>query len=258
MKILYIAQEHCAAQVAARALSRIAPNVRLTWASSPEAAIGWIRDNRDAQAVIAETGREDPAFDALLEQVRGIGVTTPIAAVAPEHLDALSAALEANIGVRRPKSGSVFSRTRKRDAVLSRTNRVCIGLQEQLFELEAALHEAGERQAAQAAATEQLARREAELSAAVAEATVIRAGLERRLEDAETARALVHQRAAEELAAAGERYTVVEGRLAQERRFAAQSRTASPRADRPRGRQPDARSGGRLPDHAPRRARGAA
>ena len=99
MKILYIAQEHCAAQVAARALSRIAPNVRLSWASSPEAAIGWIRDNRDAQAVIAETGREDPAFDALLEQVRGIGVTTPIAAVAPEHLDALSAALEANLEV---------------------------------------------------------------------------------------------------------------------------------------------------------------
>src|SRR6188768_2014816 len=97
MKILYIAQEHCAAQVAARALSRIAPNVRLSWASSPEAAIGWIRDNRDAQAVIAETGREDAAFDTLLEQVRGLGVTTPIAAVAPEHLDALSAALETNL-----------------------------------------------------------------------------------------------------------------------------------------------------------------
>src|SRR5688572_24931392 len=97
MKILYIAQECSAAQVAARALSKIAPNLRLSWASTPEAAIGWIRDNPDAQAVIAETGREDPAFDVLLEQVRDIGMTMPIAAVAPEHLEALSTALEANL-----------------------------------------------------------------------------------------------------------------------------------------------------------------
>jgi hypothetical protein len=82
MKILYIAQEYNAAEVALRALARIAPNVRVTWAPSPEAAIGWIRDNRDAQAVIAETGREDPAFHEFLEQVRSLGVTTPIAAVA--------------------------------------------------------------------------------------------------------------------------------------------------------------------------------
>ena len=189
MKILYIAQEHCAAQVAARALSRIAPNVRLTWASSPEAAIGWIRDNRDAQAVIAETGREDPAFDALLEQVRGIGVTTPIAAVAPEHLDALSAALEANLEVLATKERQrVLQDQEQRDAVLARTNRVCIGLQEQLFELEGALHAAGERQAAQAAATEQLVRREAELSAAVAEETALRGSVERRLAAAQIAR----------------------------------------------------------------------
>ena len=189
MKILYIAQEHCAAQVAARALSRIAPNVRLSWASSPEAAIGWIRDNRDAQAVIAETGREDPAFDALLEQVRGIGVTTPIAAVAPEHLDALSAALEANLEVLATEERQrVLQDQEERDAVLARTNRVCIGLQEQLFELEAALHAAGERQAAQAAATEQLVRREAELSAAVAEETALRGSIEQRLAAAQVAR----------------------------------------------------------------------
>ena len=189
MKILYIAQEHCAAQVAARALSRIAPNVRLTWASSPEAAIGWIRDNRDAQAVIAETGREDPAFDALLEQVRGIGVTTPIAAVAPEHLDALSAALEANLEVLATKERQrVLQDQEQRDAVLARTNRVCIGLQEQLFELEGALHAAGERQAAQAAATEQLVRREAELSAALAEESALRGSVERRLAAAQITR----------------------------------------------------------------------
>ena len=189
MKILYIAQEHCAAQVAARALSRIAPNVRLTWASSPEAAIGWIRDNRDAQAVIAETGREDPAFDALLEQVRGIGVTTPIAAVAPEHLDALSAALEANLEVLATEERQrVLQDQEQRDAVLARTNRVCIGLQEQLFELEGALHAAGERQAAQAAATEQLVRREAELSAALAEESALRGSVEQRLAAAQIAR----------------------------------------------------------------------
>jgi len=189
MKILYIAQEHCAAQVSARALSRIAPNVRLSWASSPEAAIGWIRDNRDAQAVIAETGREDPAFDALLEQVRSMGVTTPIAAVAPEHLDALSAALEANLEVLATEERQrVLLDQEERAAVLARTNRVCIGLQEQLFELEAALHAAGERQAAQAAAIEQLVRGEAELSAAVAEEKALRGSIEQRLAAAEIAR----------------------------------------------------------------------
>ncbi len=206
MKILYIAHERCAAQVASRALSRIAPNLQLSWASSPGAAMGWIRDNPDAHAVIAEAGREDPAFDAFLEQVRSLGVTAPIAAIAPEHLEALSTALEANTA----------GLTAQHDAALARTTRICTALQEQLMELEAALHGADERYAAQTTTTELLTRREAELSAAVAEAAVVRAAVERRLAEAEAAQAVAHQRAVEELAAAGERYATAEDRLARE------------------------------------------
>ena len=118
-----------------------------------------------------------------------MGVTTPIAAVAPEHLDALSAALEANLEVLATEERQrVLQDQAERDAVLARTNRVCIGLQEQLFELEAALHAAGDRQAAQAAATEQLVHREAELSAAVAEETALRGSAEQRLAAAQFAR----------------------------------------------------------------------
>ena len=188
MRILYIAQDCNAAEVALRALARIAPNVRLTWAPSPEAAIGWLREHGDAQAVITETGREDPAFDDFLEQVRSLGLTTPVAAAAPEHLDALLTALEGNLeALAAEEQELLLQEQSERDAVLASTNRVCIGLQERLFEVESLLREAGERHAAQTAANEQLALREAELSAAVAEGTALRGALEERLAAAERA-----------------------------------------------------------------------
>ena len=218
MKILYIAQECNAAEVALRALERLAPNVRVTWAPSPEAAIGWIRDNRDAQAVIAETGREDPAFDDFLERVRELGVTTPIAAVAPEHLDALAFALEANLATLAAEERECrLQEESERNAVLVSTNRVCMGLQERLFEVEALLQASGERQAAQTAANEQLVRREAELSAAVAEGTTLRDALEERLAAAQIAGEIAGQIHAAELASLtarlGERETQHESSL---------------------------------------------
>ena len=188
MKILYIAQECNAAEIAVRALSRIAPNVRVTWAPSPDAAIGWICDNRDAQAVIAETGREDPAFDDFLEQVRSLGLTTPVAAAAPEHLEALLTALERNLEtLAAEESERRLGEQSERDAVLASTNRVCIGLQERLFEVESLLQEASQRQAEKMAANERLLLREAELSAAVAEGTALRDALEGRLAAAQAA-----------------------------------------------------------------------
>src|SRR5687768_17549520 len=97
MKILYIAHERSAAQVAATALRRLVPTVRMSWARDSGAGLGWLRENGDAAAVFADCGRDDPEFEAFLAEVRGLGVTTPIAAVAPEHLQALSAALKANL-----------------------------------------------------------------------------------------------------------------------------------------------------------------
>ena len=84
------------------------------------------------------------------------------------------------------------------------------------MDLEAALQGAGERGETQTAAIEQLVRREAELSAAVAEAVAVRAAIERRLTDAEAAGQHVEQRAAEDLAAAGERYAILEDHLVRE------------------------------------------
>jgi hypothetical protein len=183
MKILYIAHERQAAQVAAQALRRMAPDVRLTWARTPTAALSWIRANTDAYAVFVEPDAS-PGCDALLEEVRGLGVTTPIAVMTPDYLTQLSAALDTKTAVADQRLAQANA---QHDAALARITRICTGLQERLLELEAALHGADERHTAQTAAAEQLARREAELVAAVAEAAAVRAVVEQRLADAETA-----------------------------------------------------------------------
>ena len=97
MKILYIAHERSAAQVADTALRRLVPNARMSWARDTGVALGWLRDNGDTAAVFADCGTEDPEFEAFLADVRSLGMTTPIAAVAPEHLQAMSAAFKANL-----------------------------------------------------------------------------------------------------------------------------------------------------------------
>jgi PAS domain S-box-containing protein len=215
MKILYLAQDCTAAEVALRALARLAPNVRVTWAPSPEAAIGWLREHADAQAVITEAGREAPAFDDFLEQVRAAGVTVPVAAAAPEHLEALAAALEANLeALAAEERERVLQEQSERDTALARTARVCVGLQEQLFEAEALLQEARQREIAQTAATERLAVREAELSAAVAEETALRGALEERLAAAQIAREDASRTHASELASLTARLDEREAELA--------------------------------------------
>src|SRR5687768_17457655 len=202
MKILYIAHERSAAQVAATALRRLAPNSRMSWARDTEAALGWLHDNGDAAAIFADCGTENPEFEAFLADVRSLGMTTPIAAVAPEHLQALSAAFKANLDglvFEERAKGEVLTaqlaeirewrreaeqRSDAQDAALAGSTRLCTSLQERLVDLEAALHDAGERGTTQTAAIERLVRREAELSAAVAEAVAVRAVIERRLTDA--------------------------------------------------------------------------
>ena len=101
MKILYIAHERSAAQVADTALRRLAPNARMSWARDTGAALGWLRDNGDAAAVFADCGTENPEFEAFLGDVRSLGMTTPIAAVAPEHLQATVCRLQSQS--RRPR-----------------------------------------------------------------------------------------------------------------------------------------------------------
>ena len=237
LKILYVATERRAAEAAARTLRGIARNVTLEWTQTSGAALRWIHSNHDADAVIVVLADAQQG-NAFLEQVRGLGVTTPVAVIAPEHLEGLLAAfnagLDAAVGHERNTSTILEARlaeieewrrqTQQRvvegqaqhDAALTRTNKICTALQERLLELEAAIRTADERHLAQLAATERLARRETDLSAAAAEAAAARAALERQLADAETAHQHDQQRAAAALAAAGERHASVENRLTRE------------------------------------------
>jgi hypothetical protein len=187
----------------------------MTWAPDPEAALGWLRQNADVQGVITETGREDPAFDDFLEQVRAAGVTVPVAAAAPEHLEALASVLEANLEVLAAEEREQLLQDQsERDTALVRANRVCVGLQQHLFEAEALLQEARRHQVAQAAAAEQLVLREAELSGALAAETALRGALEERVTAAQIARDEASRTHASELASLTARLDEREAELA--------------------------------------------
>jgi hypothetical protein len=238
MKILYVANERGTAQGAAHALRRIARNITLVWARTPGAALDWIRGHRDANAVLVDPVTQDPGCNTFLQQVRGLGVDTPVAVIAPDHRDGLVAALDARLDAavvqertrriaveaelkdleawREEAVQHLTERHAEQEASLSRTTRICTALQDRLLELESALHRADERHTAQAAATEQLVRRETELRATVEEAVAARTGVERRLADADAALHREQQIAAEELEAARDRYSALEHRLTHE------------------------------------------
>src|SRR5258708_19422524 len=80
MRILHIAQERGAALVAARVLHGIAQNVTLAWARTPASALEWLQCHRDTTAVIVEVQAQSCA--SFVEQVRGLGLTTPVVVVA--------------------------------------------------------------------------------------------------------------------------------------------------------------------------------
>ena len=80
MKILHIAPERGAALVAARVVHGIAQNVTLTWVQTPASALQWLQGNRDTAAVIVEVQAQSCA--SFVEQLRGLGLTTPVVVVA--------------------------------------------------------------------------------------------------------------------------------------------------------------------------------
>ena len=80
MKILHIAQERRDALVAAPVVHGIAQNVTLTWVQTPASALEWLQGNRDTAAVIVEVQAQSCA--SFVEQLRGLGLTTPVVVVA--------------------------------------------------------------------------------------------------------------------------------------------------------------------------------
>ena len=153
MNILYIAPERRSAQAAASALHRLAQNVTVTWAQTPGAALGWLRDHRNTEAVIVDTEAQAARGNVFLEQVQKLGVATPIAVIAPEHLERLVAAVATS------RDAILEQERHSRGIVEGRLNRICTALQERVLELEAIIHSADQSHAAQNAARETLEQR---------------------------------------------------------------------------------------------------
>ena len=200
MKILHIAPERDAALVAARVVHEIAQNVTLTWAQTPASALQWLQGNRDTAAVIVEVQAQSCA--SFVEQLRGLGLTTPVVVVAGSaQLEAALAVLNSgadgyvvagpSLEADLPRTvAAAIERERSRRQLLTQTltelgtrhsvslareTRICMALQQRLFELETALRKADERQASEAVSfADQLAKRHAEFTASLAQAGLSR------------------------------------------------------------------------------------
>jgi PAS domain S-box-containing protein len=81
MKILYIANDRRAAELAAPPLRAVAPDVAISWAASLGDALCWIDENRDVATLIAEVESDDQACQSFVRQVRGLDVTAPVIVV---------------------------------------------------------------------------------------------------------------------------------------------------------------------------------
>ena len=95
MKILYVANERRAAQLAAHALRNLAPDVKVTWAGSLSPALRWVQENTDVAALIVEAEVQCQGCTTFLDHVRGLGLTIPILIAAQERIGAPSAELRA-------------------------------------------------------------------------------------------------------------------------------------------------------------------
>jgi hypothetical protein len=84
MKILYVANERRAAQLAAAALHGIAPDVKVTWAGTLPPAMRWLQDNSDVAALIVDAEVRGQSCVAFLDHVRGLGLAAPVVVVAPD------------------------------------------------------------------------------------------------------------------------------------------------------------------------------
>jgi hypothetical protein len=81
MKILYIANDRRAAELAALSLRAVTPDVAVSWAASLGEAPCWIDDNRDVATLIVEVESDSPGCESFVSQVRGLGVTAPVIVV---------------------------------------------------------------------------------------------------------------------------------------------------------------------------------
>ena len=215
MKILHIARDRGAAELAARALHGIASHVTLTWTLTGEAALQWLHVNRNAAAVICQVDLLSAA--AFVEQVRELGLTTPIVVVAePGHLESVAPALNAgadgvivadrSLTANLPRAVILaIDRERTRHALHTRALTSVTAEREhakqELARAQEALRQAQHRSASDlAAAAERLAAAQARHTASVARDGKICATLQDRLFELERTQRAAQERSAHDAA----------------------------------------------------------
>jgi signal transduction histidine kinase/coenzyme F420-reducing hydrogenase delta subunit len=213
MKILHIAQERGAALVAPRVVHGIAQNVTLTWAQTPASALQWLHSNPDTAAVIVEVQAQSCA--SFVEQLRGLGLTTPVVVVAGSaRLEAALAVLNSgadgyvvagpSLEADLPRTvAAAIERERSRRQLLTQTltelGAECERAEQQLARVEEARRQTEQRGASDlAAAASRLADVEARHSVSLARETKICMALQQRLFELESALRKADERRASE------------------------------------------------------------
>ncbi len=257
MKILYTGPDRSDAELAAAALQGITPDLALTWAPTPGSALAWLRGHREAAALVV--GADVERQDQVVEQVRALGLMTPVVFVSASPEQALAAlnagadgsvvagpslrselpravkaAIERRSGIeQRGASELAEAAARLADlqarhsAALTRESRICTALQQRLLELEAAVRIADERRAADAVTSaDQLARRHAEFTSSLAQAAQSRDALAAKLADATAALDRAQEAHKADITAAAVRLREREGELGAQLHDAAAARAA--------------------------------
>ena len=217
MKILYVATDRRAAELAAYALRNIAHDVKVSWAGSQSAAMAWAEGNRDIAALIFEADVDDPACAAFVGRLRDQGLAAPVFAVTAERDGAPPAMLGTGPDDYVVSSQSLLAdlpdvvrrglqRAQNRDTVAQKLRDA-----ERALEL---LRQ--ERAADAAAAAEKFRQREAELGTALDESVAIRSALEFRVTVVEAARQQAERQASIEQTAAVDLQAGLEARLLRE------------------------------------------
>jgi hypothetical protein len=88
MKILHVANERSAAQLAATALRNISPDLTITWVRHLSDATRWIGQNPDLAAVLVEDEIKDEtegkSCASFVGELRSQGLTAPVVVVGSE------------------------------------------------------------------------------------------------------------------------------------------------------------------------------
>ena len=182
MKILYLAPDDACGERLDRALHGIAHDVTLATAETPDAALHWLQGNPDTGAVVVVANPQTSC--SLIEQVLP-GVVDQAFVRERSRRHELARTLSE---VDASASARLAEVEARHAAALIREARICKGLQQSLFELEAQVRAAEERRTTDAGAfADQLARRHAEFTASLAQTVHARDALATELAEAAAA-----------------------------------------------------------------------